>query len=135
MILSCSISSKSCLLPSVWNALFTILFRCISKKITGSDNTNKLFHTLLYTLYSEENIDLGQLLRVQFTQGISSSMKITDISCARFWLTVVKNARGHFKVPTMFDAQMANFDVLNTTTFASFNEIDFHHIGEIPYNA
>ena len=50
---------KKSLLPPVWNALFTILFCCFSERIIGLDNANKLLHTLLYALYSGDNIDLG----------------------------------------------------------------------------
>lgn len=106
--------------------------RCLFEKITGSDNTNKLFHTLIYVLYSGEKIDLGQILWVQFTQSIYSSMKNTDISCVRFWSIVARNARDHLKVPMMADVHMASFIVLNTTTFSSFNAKDFHYIGVIP---
>ncbi|CAH1421559.1 unnamed protein product [Lactuca virosa] len=123
---------KKSLLPLVWNALFTFLFCFFSKRITGSDNANKLFPTLLYALYSGENIDLGQILWVQFSQSISSSTKNSEISCAIFWSIVVRNACDHFKVPIMADAQMATFPVLNTTTFVLLTTKDFHYIGAIP---
>ncbi|CAI9269113.1 unnamed protein product [Lactuca saligna] len=107
---------KRSLLPPVWNALFTILFCCLSEKITSSDNANKVFHTLLYAFYSGEKIDIGQIIWVQFTQSISSSTNNTNISSVIFWSIVVRNACDHFKVPTMANVHMANFVVINTTT-------------------
>lgn len=96
----------------LWNVLFTILFCCLYEKIIGSNNVNKVFHTLLYAFYYGEKIDIGQIVWVQFTQSISSSTKNTDISYVIFWSIVVRNACDHFKVPTMANVRMANFVVL-----------------------
>ncbi|CAI9287432.1 unnamed protein product [Lactuca saligna] len=48
---------KKFALPPIWNALFTIQFKCISKRSIGYDNASQVFHTLLYGLYFGEKID------------------------------------------------------------------------------
>lgn len=42
---------KKYALPPIWNAPFTIMFKCFSKRVTGSDSASLIFHTLLYGLY------------------------------------------------------------------------------------
>ena len=44
---------------------------------------------------------------------------------------MVKNDRDHYKVPQTVDVQMAKFLTLNTTTFGTTNEKDFHYVGAI----
>lgn len=75
---------KKLYLPIVWNALFSILFKCFFEQNIGSDSASKLFHTLMYGLYTDEKIDLGHILWAQFVQIPNSSMKDTDISCVLF---------------------------------------------------
>lgn len=117
--------------PPIWNDLFTILFKGFSQRITSSDNANKLFHTLLYTLYTNEKIDLCQILQVQFTQIPASSMNDSNTSCAYFWSIVLKNAWDHFKVPRVADMQFVKFSMLNKTTFVTTDAKNFHYIRDI----
>lgn len=53
---------KKSFLPPFWNVLFTILFRCFTERVSGLDNANKVFHTLIYSLYTNKKVDLGQIL-------------------------------------------------------------------------
>lgn len=48
-------------LPPIENALFTILFKCLLERVTGSDNASKFFYTLIYGLFSGENVDYGKV--------------------------------------------------------------------------
>lgn len=52
---------KKHVLPPVWNALFTILFKCLLERITGSDGASMIFYSLMYELFSRENVDYGTI--------------------------------------------------------------------------
>jgi len=52
-------------LPPIWNALFTLLFKCFSERVAGSDALNKLFYTLMYGLFTGEEVDFGLVLWTQ----------------------------------------------------------------------
>lgn len=49
-------------LPPIWNGLFTLLFKSFSECVFGSDNTSKLFITIIYGLYHDINLDYGSIL-------------------------------------------------------------------------
>lgn len=49
-------------LPPVWNGMFTLIFKSISERVTGSNNANKTFLTILYDVYSGVNLDYGSVL-------------------------------------------------------------------------
>lgn len=117
-------------LPPIWNDLFTIMFKCFSEGSAGSDNASWLFHTLLYGLYSGENVDFGTVLCDQFVQSPSSKTKDTKISCTRFWLIVIKNAMLHYNVPEMQDV-IANIPKMPTITFVTTDTMNFMTVGSI----
>ena len=48
--------------PPTWNALFTILFKSFSERVTCSDCARKLFMCLMHDLYTGENIDYGSII-------------------------------------------------------------------------
>ncbi|CAI9284802.1 unnamed protein product [Lactuca saligna] len=52
-------SIKKPTLPPQWNALFTLLFKGFSERVTGSDYASKLFLTILYGIYTDLNVDFG----------------------------------------------------------------------------
>lgn len=87
---------------------------------------------MLYALYTDDKIDLGQIRWTQFIKSPTSSWKFLNISNAHFWSIVVKNARDHFKVTQMDDVQMEKFSVMNTVMFVTKNAKNFHFIGAIP---
>lgn len=49
-------------LRSLWNKLFTLLYKCFSERVTRSDCASKLFMSILYGLYNEINIDFRVVL-------------------------------------------------------------------------
>ncbi|KAI3790563.1 hypothetical protein L2E82_03685 [Cichorium intybus] len=79
-------------LPPNWNALFTILFKSFSERVTGIDTTSRLFYTIIYGLYNDINLDYGSVLWNQFVQSLTSSSRHSEVSCARFWSIVVHRA-------------------------------------------
>lgn len=64
-------------LPPMWNGLFTILFKSLSERVTGSDSASKHFYTLIYGLYHGINLDYGSVIQNQFIQGTTSSTQHT----------------------------------------------------------
>ena len=40
-------------LPSVWSCLFTILFKCLAERQTGTDSASKQFLTLMHALFQD----------------------------------------------------------------------------------
>ena len=85
-------------LPSVWSCLFTILFKCLAERQTGTDSASKQFLTLMHALFTDSQIDLGKILWTQFCESPSSASKDLEISMGRFWSLVVDHAQKHFKV-------------------------------------
>ena len=49
-------------LPPTWNALFTILIKAFSGRVTGNDCASKLFMIMMYGLYTGQNVDCGSIL-------------------------------------------------------------------------
>ena len=77
-------------LPLMWNGLFTLIFKRFLERVTGSDSESKLFLTILYGVYSGINLDYGSVLWAQLVQITLSTMRHTEISCARFWAIIVR---------------------------------------------
>ena len=53
-------------MPPRWNLLVSIVLRCFAERTTGSDNASKLLLTLIYAIYTNQNIDIGHILWTQF---------------------------------------------------------------------
>ena len=49
-------------LPPMWNAMFTLIFKSFSERVTRSDSASKLSLTLMYGVYSGFNLDYGSVL-------------------------------------------------------------------------
>lgn len=52
-------------LPPISNALFTILFKCLSKRVTDFDSASKLFYTLTFGLFT------GRILIMEHLFGLN----------------------------------------------------------------
>ena len=85
-------------LPSVWSCLFTILFKCLAERQTGTDSASKQFLTLMYALFTDSPVDLGKILWTQFCESPTSASKDVEISMGRFWSLVVDYAHRHYKI-------------------------------------
>ncbi|KAL4583030.1 hypothetical protein LXL04_007594 [Taraxacum kok-saghyz] len=85
-------------LPSLWSCMFTILFKCLAERQTGTDSASKQFLTLLHALFNDLPIDLGKILWTQFCESPTSATKDTEISMARFWSLVVHHAQRHYHI-------------------------------------
>lgn len=81
---------KNYVLPLVWNALFAILFKCLSERITSFDGARRTFYTLIYGLFYAENVDYRTIILSEFTQNMSFNTKDSEISYAKFWSIVVR---------------------------------------------
>ncbi|KAL7585172.1 hypothetical protein Lser_V15G45229 [Lactuca serriola] len=95
-------------LPPTWNALFSILFKAFSRRVTGNDCASKLFMSLMYGLYTGKNVDYGSILWAQLMQSTHSVTRHSEISCARFLTIIVNKALQQLKIPVMSDAMMAS---------------------------
>jgi hypothetical protein len=84
-------------MPPRWNLLVSIILRCFAERTTGSDNASKLLLTLIYAIYTNSNIDIGNILWTQFCFSPNSNTRTTHISMARFWGIVVDGALNKFK--------------------------------------
>ena len=106
-------------------------FKSFSERVAGSDNTSKLFYTLLYGLYYGINLDYGLILWSQLIQITVSISHNTEISCARFWSIIVKRALVHFKDPAMDDFVVVAISILQTSTFMMSEPSKFSFVGSI----
>lgn len=82
-------------LPPIWNGLFTLLFKSLSERVSGSYSASKKFYTMIYRLYTGVNLDYGSVIWAQFVQSTNSSTRHIEISCARFWSIAVNYAFLH----------------------------------------
>lgn len=73
---------KKSTFPPNWKALFTILFKCLSEIVIGSDSASKVFYTSSYGIFSTDNIDYGTIIWSQFSQSMSSNTKDSHIAYA-----------------------------------------------------
>ena len=71
-------------LPSLWSCMFTILFKCLAERQTGTDSASKQFLTLMHALFNDLAVDLAKILWTQFCESPTSATKDTEISMARF---------------------------------------------------
>ena len=85
-------------LPSLWSCMFTILFKCLAERQTGTDSASKQFLTLMHALFNDLAIDLAKILWTQFCESPTSASKDTEISMARFWSLVVDYAHRHYHI-------------------------------------
>ena len=74
---------KSCL-PPQWNGMFTVLFKGLSERSSGSDGCSRLFLSIMYAVYNGVNLDFGLVLWQQLIQSLSSSSRHSEVSYARF---------------------------------------------------
>ncbi|KAL4590759.1 hypothetical protein LXL04_003702 [Taraxacum kok-saghyz] len=120
-------------MPPRWNLLTSIVLRCFAERTTGSENASKLLLTLIYAIYSGQNIDIGHILWTQFSLSPNSSSRTTNISMARFWSIVVDGALGKFKDLRGNDKTiMVEISELQVNKLQFVKDRVFDHCGEIP---
>lgn len=119
-------------LPATWNALFTILFKAFSERVTENDCASKLFMGLMYGLYIGENVDYGSILWAQVIQSTHSTNRHSEISCARLCTVIVHRAIQQLKIPMMSDVLMAPIATLHTTGIIVADPSNFSFIGSTP---
>ncbi|KAL4562111.1 hypothetical protein LXL04_034305 [Taraxacum kok-saghyz] len=100
---------------------------------TGSDNASKLLLTLIYAIYTNQNIDIGQILWTQFCLSPNSNTRTTHISMAHFWGIVVDGALNKFKeLRGDSNTAMAEVSELQVNKLQFVKDRVFEHCGEIP---
>lgn len=102
-------------LPLMWNGLFTLLFKCFSERVTGSDCASKLFMTIMYGIYLGVNLDYGSMLWAQFVQNTLSNTRHDEISCARFWTLIVQRAIDRLNISVIKGSCVATIQIFHTT--------------------
>lgn len=122
---------KSCL-PPQWNGMFTVLFKGLSERSSGSDGSSRLFLSIMYGVYNGVNLDYGLVLWQQLIQSLSSSSRHSEVSYARFWTLIPKWAMDKFDVPTAAGASMSSIDTFHTTKIIVSDASKFSFIGSIP---
>ncbi|KAL7597884.1 hypothetical protein Lser_V15G24275 [Lactuca serriola] len=122
---------KSCL-PPQWNGMFTVLFKGLSERSSGSDGSSRLFLSIMYGVYNGINVDYGLVLWQQLIQSLSSSSRHSEVSYARFWALITKWAMDKFDVPTAAGASMSSIGTFHTTKIIVSDASKFSFIGSIP---
>ncbi|KAL7588162.1 hypothetical protein Lser_V15G40899 [Lactuca serriola] len=122
---------KSCL-PPQWNGMFTVLFKGLSERSSGSDGSSRLFLSIMYAVYNGVNLDFGLVLWQQLIQSLSSSSRHSEVSFARFWILITKWAMDKFDIPTAAGASMSSIGTFHTTKIIVSDASKFSFIGSIP---
>ena len=120
-------------MPPRWNLLASIILRCFAERTTGSDNASKLLLTLIYAIYTNQDIDIGHIMWTQFCLSPNSNTRTTNISMARFWAIVVDGALNKFTDLRGDDkTAMADLSELQVNKLQFAKDRVFEHCGEIP---
>ncbi|KAL4554680.1 hypothetical protein LXL04_037282 [Taraxacum kok-saghyz] len=122
-------------LPSVWSCLFTILFKCLAERQTGTDSASKQFLTLMYALFTDSPVDLGKILWTQFCESPTSAMKDLEISMGRFWSLVVDYAHRHYRIISpdpLPEEDTAKFPELQIGKLQIKSDNFYEFIGKVP---
>ncbi|KAL4591264.1 hypothetical protein LXL04_004222 [Taraxacum kok-saghyz] len=120
-------------MPPRWNLLASVILRCFAERTTGSDNASKLLLTLIFEIYSNQNIDIGHILWTQFCLSPNSSSRTSNISMARFWAIVVDGALKKFKeLRGDENTAMVEISELHVNKLQFVKDRVFEHVGEIP---
>ncbi|KAL7611656.1 hypothetical protein Lser_V15G06890 [Lactuca serriola] len=122
---------KSCL-PPQWNGMFTVLFKGLSERSSGSDGVSRLFLSIMYAVYNGVNLDFGLVLWQQLIQSLSSSSRHSEVSLARFWILITKWAMDKFDIPTPAGASMSSIGTFHTKKIIVSDASKFSFIGSIP---
>ncbi|KAL7604926.1 hypothetical protein Lser_V15G18168 [Lactuca serriola] len=122
---------KSCL-PPLWNGLFTVLFKGLSERSSGSDGASRLFLSIMYGVYNGINLDYGFVLWQQLIQSLSSTSRHSEVSLARFWILITRWAMDRFEVPTADGAPMSSVGTFHTKKIIVSDASKFSFIGSIP---
>ncbi|KAL7595628.1 hypothetical protein Lser_V15G29607 [Lactuca serriola] len=131
VLISVAKFKKSCL-PPLWNGLFTVLFKGLSERSSGSDGASRLFLSIMYAVYNGVNLDFGLVLWQQLIQSLSSSSRHSEVSYARFWTLITKWAMDKFDVPTPAGASMSSIGTFHTKKIIISDASKFSFIGSIP---
>ncbi|KAL7590355.1 hypothetical protein Lser_V15G35622 [Lactuca serriola] len=122
---------KSCL-PPQWNGLFTVLFKGLSERSSGSDGASRLFLSIMYGVYNGINLDYGFVLWQQLIQSLSSSSRHSEVSLARFWILITRWAMDKYNVSTADGAPMSSIVTFHTKKIIVSDASKFSFIGSIP---
>ena len=122
---------KSCL-PPQWNGMFTVLFKGLSERSSGSDCSSRLFLSILYGIYNGINVDYEFVLWQQLIQSLSSSSRHSEVSYARFWTLITKWVMDKYNVPTVAGAPMSSIGTFHTTKIIVSDASKFPFNGSIP---
>ncbi|KAL4590866.1 hypothetical protein LXL04_003811 [Taraxacum kok-saghyz] len=116
-----------------WNLLSSIVLRCFAERTTGSDNASNLLLTLIYVIYTNQNIDIGHILWTQFCLSPNSCTRTSNISMARFLSIIVDGALSKFVDLRGDDTTvMAEISELQVNKLGFVKDRVFPHCGEIP---
>ncbi|KAL7618045.1 hypothetical protein Lser_V15G03137 [Lactuca serriola] len=123
---------KNSCLPPQWNGLFTVLFKGLSERSSGSDGASRLFLSIMYGVYNGINLDYGFVLWQQLIQSLSSASRHSEVSLARFWILITRWAMDRFDVQTADGAPMSSIGTFHTTKIIVSAASKFSFIGSIP---
>ncbi|KAL7590743.1 hypothetical protein Lser_V15G39175 [Lactuca serriola] len=123
---------KKSWLPPQWNGMFTVLFKGLSERSSGSDGSSRLFLSILYGVYNGINVDYGFVLWQQLIQSLSSSSRHLEVSYARFWTLITKWVMDKYNVPTVAGAPMSSIGTFHTKKIIVSDASKFPFNGSIP---
>lgn len=118
-------------LPSIWNGLFTLLFKSFLERVTGSDSASKLFYTIIYGLYTRIKLDCGSILCTQLVQSKLSTTRHSESSCAHFWSVILKRALARVQIQVPEDSVLATILIFHTNNFIVSVPMKFDFVGSL----
>lgn len=84
----------------LWQCLIHYIIKCLTGKVGGTDQLNKRFVELLWSLYTGHEIDYADVLFEDFLSYIPTSQKSKGkIHSARFWAMCIEHIYQAYKIP------------------------------------
>ena len=123
---------KKPFLHPTWNGLFTLLFKSILERISGSDNESKLFCPIIYGLYNGINLDYGSILWSQLVQITLSTTRHSEILCARFWSVIVRSAINRLNILVIEGCIMEAIPIFQNSSFIKYDPMKFAITRSLP---
>ena len=71
-------------LPRIWNFLFGIFLRCLTRRTVGLDKGRMEFYEMVAGIYYDLQVDYSTQLWKEFQKGVEHTNAIHGISCAKY---------------------------------------------------
>jgi len=77
-------------LPYEWASVFSTLYKCLTGGVTGMDQANAAFYSILHSILYDSKVDIAEVLWTEF-KNIFNKTGYNQLSCPLFWSILVEH--------------------------------------------